>query len=62
MDNLIEKEKKMNIDGHAKSSSVSHNRMKENSNAIGRKRMSDEKFGREMVEVKEHINMLMKLL
>jgi predicted RNase H-like nuclease (RuvC/YqgF family) len=62
MEKIIEKERKMTIDGHTKGSSVSHNKGKENASAIDRNRMSNEEFNREMAEMKAHIDMLKKML
>ena len=55
-------ERKMTTDSHAKGSSASQNRVKENASTIGRKRMSDEEFDREIVEMKIHLSVLMELL
>ena len=62
MEKLIEKERKMTIDGHKMGSSASHNKWKKNASVIDKKIMSDEKFDGEMANMKAHIYMSMKLL
>jgi hypothetical protein len=48
----------MAIDSHDKGSGRSHNQKKKNSKAVGIKRMSDEEFEKEMVELKVHLSVL----
>jgi hypothetical protein len=62
MKKIMEIKKNMTTDGHPKDPSVSHNRMKENANAVGKRRMRDEEYDREMVEIEVHLDLLMKLL
>lgn len=54
----------MTINGHEKGSSVSHNKMEENSEEIGikMKRMIQEEFDREMTEMKGKLCKMMILL
>jgi hypothetical protein len=50
----------MTIDGHVKGSERSHNKRKENAKEVGRK-MSQEEFDREFVEVKERLSIIMRV-
>lgn len=55
----MDMEKMMTIDGRPKSSSGRHNKVKKDVSTIGRKRMSEEEFDKEM---EEHLDVFMKLL
>ena len=50
MDKLIEEVRKVIVDSHLKGSRGSHDRVKEDVNAVGFKRMSQSKFDREITE------------
>lgn len=52
----------MTIDGHMKGLEGSHNRVKIDFSIVGTRKMNDEEFEREMVEIEVHLDMLMKLL
>jgi len=56
------KEVRMTIEGHLKGSERSHNHVDRNSKEVGIRKMSDDKFDREMVELRVHLDVLMEFL
>ena len=54
--------RKVIVDNHLKGSRGSHNRTREDARANGVKRMSQSKFDREVVELKERLSKVTKLL
>jgi len=52
----------MTTDSHGRGSKRCHKQRKEDSRAIGREHMSQEEFDREIVELKERLSIIMKLL
>jgi len=56
------KEVKVTIDSHDRGSGRSHSQRKENAKGNGIKRMSNEEINKEMVELKERLNIVMKFL
>jgi hypothetical protein len=49
----------MTIDNHDKGSKKIHNKMEDNAKVNGIKRMSDEEFDRELIEIKLQLNVIM---
>jgi hypothetical protein len=54
----LRKEEKVTIEGHLQGSGKGHNQKKENAKVVGIRRMSNEEFDREMVELKVHLSVL----
>ena len=54
-------EKKMTIYGNIKGLSGSHNRVKTNSSTIGKKRMNEEEFDKDMAKIEAHLDVLMNI-
>ena len=54
--------KTMVIDGHWRGSKIRHNRGNKDAKKNGKKRMSQEKFEREMYELKKRFNVVHMLL
>ena len=54
--------KKLTTDGQMRGSNGSHNRVKKDASEVGTKKMSDEKFDKEMAAIEAHLDVLMKLL
>jgi hypothetical protein len=52
----------MTTDGHLKGSERSHNHVDINAKEVGIRKMSDDKFEKEMVELRVHLNVLMEFL
>ena len=62
MDKLIEEVRKVIIDSHLKGSRGSHNRTREDANAIGVKRMSQSSLDREVTKLKKRLSKMGELL
>ena len=62
MGKLIEEVRKVTTESHLKGSRGSHNRVMEDANAVGVKRMSQSKFDREITELKERLSVVTELL
>ena len=62
MDKLIEEVRKVITESHLKGSRGSHNRVKEDVNAVDVKRMSQSKIDREITELKERLSIVTELL
>jgi hypothetical protein len=62
MENLTKGKMKMTIDSHDSGSEKGHSKRKEDAREDGKKRMSDEEFNREMIELKVRLNYVEQLL
>jgi hypothetical protein len=62
MEKLTKEEMKMTRDSQRKGSKGSHKRVRVDAKEIGERKMNDEEFDREIVELKEQLNVMMKLL
>jgi hypothetical protein len=63
MEKFTKGKKKMTTDSQGRDLERSHNKRKEDAKTVGKqKRMSDEYFDREMVEIKLQLNILEQLL
>jgi hypothetical protein len=59
---FTKKEVKVNIDSHDRGLGRSHSQRNKNAKGNGIKRMSNEEIDKEMVELKERLNIVMKFL
>jgi hypothetical protein len=62
MEQLTKEEVKMTRDSQMKDSEESHNQIRESAKEVGRNKISNEEFDREIVELKEQLSVMMKLL
>ena len=60
-DKLIEEVRNVIVDSHLKGSRGSHNRVKYDANAVGVRGVSQSKFDRELIELKERLSLVTEL-
>lgn len=62
MEEPMQRRNKVTIFCHNEHSSKSHNKLEKDANINGMRRLSDNEFKRDMVELKVQVNALMKIL